>query len=137
MKHQPQIEAPPATASSAPPGEDTLAGYALPYISPAAERILILAFVVLIGFTSVEAPLRYGFAQLGAVWLIYLRDLAIIGAMLVLACQQFWRHQLQTAFIVFAVLIVFHGIVGFLLCGVPIAVLIGLKTLLPFLFGAV
>ncbi len=137
MKHRPPTEAPPAPASSAPAAEDTLAGYALPCMSPAVERILILAFAVFIGFTSVEAPLRYGFTQLGAVWLIYLRDLAIILAMLVLACQQFWRHQLQTAFIVFAVLIVFHGVASFLLCGVPIAVLIGLKTLLPFLFGAV
>src|ERR1017187_4610648 len=106
MKH-----GPPAT-------ENALAGYVLPSMSPAAERMLILAFAVFIGFTTMEAPLRYGFTLVGAPWRIYFRDVAMVLAMLVLACQQILRHQLQTAFIVFALLIVFHGTTSFLMCGV-------------------
>jgi hypothetical protein len=106
-------------------------------MSSAVELGLILGFVVFVGFTTVEAPLRYAFTLVGAPWLIYFRDVAILLAMLALACQQFWRHQLQPAFVVFALLIFFHGIASFLLCGVPVAVLMGMKTLLAALFGAV
>jgi hypothetical protein len=113
-----------------------LEGYALPALSPLLEVGLILAFVVFVGFTTIEAPLRYAFTLVGAPWLIYLRDAAILFVMMVLAWQQFWHHRLQPAFVVFGLVLFFHGIVSFLLCNVPLAVLMGLKQLMAILFGA-
>jgi hypothetical protein len=113
-----------------------LGDYQLPTIPPLARFSLVLAFVIFVVFTAFEAPLRYVFTLGGATWLIYVRDLAMLFAIMVLACQQFWRHQLQPAFIIFGFLLAFHGMVSFLQCGVLIAVLMGLKTLLPLLYGA-
>src|SRR5277367_1710760 len=138
MKREPRADntsRPPAPSAPAVP--DALAGYALPSMSPVVERLLISAFVVFIVFTTLEAPLRYAFTLVGAVWIIYFRDVAILLAMLALACQQFWRHQLQAAFVVFAAVVAFHGVVSFLQCGAIVAVLMGMKTLLPLMFGAV
>lgn len=138
MKREPRTKnTSPPPAPSTPAVADALAGYALPSMSPVVERILISAFVVFVLFTTLEAPLRYAFSLVGAVWIIYLRDVAILAAMLALACQQFWRHQLQAAFVVFAAVVVFHGVVSFLQCGAIVAVFMGMKTLLPLMFGAI
>jgi hypothetical protein len=138
MKHRTEPKHPSEDESNdAPARGSALAGYRLPEMSRIAEVGLILAFFVFVGFTTIEAPLRYAFTLAGAPWLIYFRDAAILMAMLLLAFQQYLRHQLQTAFVVFALLFFFHGIASFLLCGVPLAVLMGLKTLLAIVFGAI
>lgn len=126
-----------ADAAAAPPEGSALAGYQLPWISPRMELILTLAFVVFIVSQTVEAPLRYAFSLVDASWLIYLRDLAILAAMAALAVRQLWRHRLQGAFLIFGLLVFFHGIVSFLLCHVTVAVLVSMKTLLAPLFGAI
>jgi hypothetical protein len=123
--------------AAAPPAGGALVGYQLPWIPPRMELILTLAFVVFIVSQTLEAPLRYAFSLVGAGWLIYLRDLAVLAAMLALAVWQLWRHRLQGAFLVFAVLVFFHGVVSFLLCHVAVAVLVSMKTLLSPLLGAV
>jgi hypothetical protein len=127
------VEAPAA----AQPAEGVLAGYQVPWLAPRMELILTLAFAVFIVSQTLEAPLRYAFSLIGASWLIYVRDLAVLVAMTALAVRQFWEQRLQAAFVVFGLLFFFHGVVSLLLCHVLVAVLIGMKTLVSPLFGAV
>ena len=114
-----------------------LQGFAAPSISPRMERVLLFAFALFMIVQAVEAPLRYALSLAGAPWLIYVRDLAVLAALLGLATEQMRRRQLQTTFIVFALLIFFHGTVSFLMCYAKVAVLVSMKTLLSPLFGAI
>src|SRR5579859_6110922 len=127
----------PQARSAAAQPASILAGYQVPRLSPRMELLLTLAFAVFIVSQTLEAPLRYAFSLIGASWLIYVRDLAVLAAMAALAVRQFWEHRLQGAFVVFGLLLFFHGVVSLLLCHVLVAVLIGMKTLLSPLFGAV
>jgi hypothetical protein len=114
-----------------------LEGYQLPALSTALERALLLAFVAFIVVQVLEAPLRYWLSGLGAGWLIYLRDVAMLLALLAVAAWQLWRRCLQGAFVLFAVLLLFHGTVSFLMCDSKLAVLLSMKTLLSPMFAAI
>jgi hypothetical protein len=127
----------PEPAPAPAPEPTALLGYRLPVMSPSIERVLVFAFVIFIVVQTLEAPLRYAFSLLGASVLIYIRDVAILLSMAALAIHQFRRHQLQTAFVVFALLILCHGTVSFLLCHTVVAVLVSMKTLLNPMFGVV
>jgi len=130
---------PPADATirrPAPATHDFSAGYALPLCTPATGRWLTLAFIVFALFTTLEAPLRWALSLIGASALIYLRDAALLFAMLALWWRQLLAHRVQAAFGIFALVVFFHGVIGLLLCRVPIAVAMGLKMLLYPTFGA-
>lgn len=126
--------APGATAARAP---GVLEGYQLPALSAGLERVLLLAFVVFMVAQVLEAPLRYWFSGLGAPGLIYLRDFGMLVALLAVAVWQLWRRSLQGAFVLFAVLLLFHGTVSFLMCDSKLAVLLSMKTLLSPMFAAI
>ena len=126
---------PAAAAPARESHESRLSPYLLPASSPGIERTMRFAFVILILFTTVEAPLRYATTQIGAPWVIYLRDVAVVWAMLSLAAYQLRRQQLQTAFLLCLFFLVFHGTISALLCRVPVALLMGMKTLLYPMFG--
>ena len=115
---------------------DLSGGYLLPMSTSASECWMSLALMMFALFTTLEAPLRWMLSLAGAAPLIYLRDACLALAMLALWWRQLLVHRVQAAFGIFALMLFFHGMISFLLCGVPIAMLMGLKTLLYPLFGA-
>lgn len=115
---------------------DELSCYRLPQIPPTSHRVLTLAFGVFMIFQALEAPLRLAFSLVGMSWLIYVRDLVVCAALALLAMQQMTRRQLQATFVILGMALLFHGIASYLQCGVPIAVLVSMKTLLNPMFGA-
>ena len=128
----------PAAAARPPAARvrDFSTGYELPLSTAATERWLTLAFMVFALFSTLEAPLRWAFSLIGAAALIYIRDAALILAGLALWWQQLLAHRVQAALGIFVLMVFFHGVIGLLLCGVPLAVLMGLKMLLYPAFGA-
>jgi hypothetical protein len=103
--------------------------------SPAVAAIFLGCAIAYLGIYALEAPLRYALYLFGKDSLILLRDGLILGPLTLLFCAQALRLRLHPGFIVFAVLIAFHGIVAIGTVGSPLGTAYGVKILVNLLFG--
>jgi hypothetical protein len=107
-----------------------------PILPLSIERIFLLAFFVIVTVYAFEAPIRYVLELIHLPAAIFIRDLVTIIPLLMLLGYQISRRQVQAAFVVFAVIIAFHGLVGMIGNHSSFAAIYGAKALLGLLFGA-
>jgi len=84
-----------------------------------------------------EGPVRYVLNLIGMDELIFVRDAVLLFPVLLLGMQQFLKHKLHPAFLIYAAVVLLHGTVSILNLGFPPAAIYGAKMLLTLLVGAV
>lgn len=84
---------------------------------------------------ATEAPIRFGLYLAGKDSMIFVRDTLIIAPLFFLAASQSMRLQLHAAFMVWAVLMAFHGMVLVGTTGSFSGAAYGAKVLMNLLFG--
>ena len=101
------------------------------------QRVFSLALAVYLVFYTFEGLIRYGFHLIGNDNLIFVRDALIIVPLLCIFIQQLFRKEVHPAFIIFAGVVVLHGIVMILNIGSVIAVVYSAKVMVTLLAGAI
>jgi hypothetical protein len=84
---------------------------------------------------ALEAPIRFVLYLVGKDWAILVRDGLVLGPLAMLFVAQLARFKVNPAFLVFAALMAFHGVVTLGSVGSSTAVAYGIKILVNLLFG--
>lgn len=122
------------------PAAITDPGFSEPYPAGNIDSrplVSVFTFCALFYLTiyAFEAPARFVLYLFGKDNLILLRDGLIVGPLALLFADQALRSRLHPAFVIFAVLIAFHGLVLMGTIGSALGVAYGAKILINLLFG--
>jgi hypothetical protein len=100
------------------------------------HKLLSIAVVVYIVCYAFEGPIRYGLHLIGADPLIFLRDAFLVLPMLAIFFHQLVKRRLHPAFLVFAGIVVLHGLVTILNIGNLSVIAYCIKLFITVLAGA-
>jgi hypothetical protein len=101
------------------------------------QKTLSLSIAIYFLFYCFESVIRYGFHLIGHDEFIFIRDIILGLPLLTLCVLQIMRREVHPAYIVYAVLILLHGMVMMLNIGSMKATFYGIKLLMSMLAGAV
>jgi hypothetical protein len=97
--------------------------------------LFVAAAVMYLGIYALEAPVRFALYTAGKDNLIFVRDVLIVGPLSALLAAYGLRLRLHPAFVVFGMLMAFHGLVQMGTIGSFMAAGYGVKILINLLFG--
>lgn len=101
-------------------------------------KLIYSCLLIYFSFYLFEGPVRYGLNAIGADFLIFIRDMVLIGAVaLSFMAKESVGRKLHKAFYVFGFIIFFHAIISFLNIGNIFVIVYSVKMLMTLLVGAV
>ena len=99
------------------------------------RKLFTFCAIVYVLIYACEGLVRYGLYSVGHDDAILLRDLLILGPLVLLFIAQAFRGRVHPAFAIFAAIIAIHGIIAGLNLGTWLPVIYGAKLLVNVLFG--
>lgn len=100
------------------------------------KTILSISLGLYIFIYVFEGVFRYGLNLVGKDPWIFIRDILLLGPLIIIAFQEFMRWKLHPALGIFLFIVIFHGLVMYMNIGSGLAVIYSAKVLMTMVAGA-
>lgn len=102
---------------------------------PRAERVVLAVLMLFLAAEIFSGVLRYGFAQAGAPWLIYVPKLLIMATVLSILLSALYRGRVQASLAAVLAVVIVFGFVGMYFTQNILQAAFGIFVLFPLVIG--